>query len=145
MKTCYPVLEALLIAALVLFPTAGADTNTTDPYHYLTHAEHLAGPRDMSMYNPVVTPVPLQTMNETTARLYPNITAWGKDGCLPKPGACLFPFIPCGQPLTLQIVYNVNVTRPDQPGPIVGYSLSGWPLQDPFYIIPAGMYAPKVT
>ncbi len=137
MKNHYLAPVALLLAALVIFPMAGADNNTTDPYHYLTNADHLAGPRDMSMYNPVMTPQPLQTLNETTARLYPNMTACGKDGCIPK-CACMFPFIPCENLLTLQIVYNVNASCPGQPGPVVMYSLSGWPLQSPWYIIPVG-------
>ncbi len=137
MKIQYLSLVALLLAALVIFPMAGADNNTTDPYHYLTNADHLAGPRDMSMYSRVTPPEPLQTLNETTARLYPNVTVCGNDGCIPR-SACLFPFLPCENLLTLQIVYNVNVTRPDQPGPVVMYSLSGWPLQNPWYFIPAG-------
>ncbi|MCK9581071.1 MAG: hypothetical protein M0Q92_11595 [Methanoregula sp.] len=137
-KIHYPTLVALLLAALAIFPMAGADNNTTDPYHYLTNADHLAGPRDMSMYNPVITPVPFRTMNTTTARLYPNMTACGKDGCLPKSTACPFPFIPCEFPLTVMVVYSVNTTRPDPVGPVVAYSVSGWPLQNPVYIIPAG-------
>lgn len=137
MKNHYLAPVALLLAALVIVPMAGADNNTTDPYHYLTHGDHLAGPRDMSMYNPVITPQPLQTMNETTARLYPNMTACGKDGCIPK-SACIFPFVPCENLLTLQIVHNVNASRPDPPGPVVMYSLRGWPLQSPWYFIPAG-------
>jgi hypothetical protein len=130
-------LVALLLAVLVIIPMAGADNNTTDPYHYLTNADHLAGPKDMSMYNPVITPQPLQTMNETTARLYPDMIACGKEGCMPE-STCLFPFIACGSPLTVMVVYNVNTTRPDQPGPVVAYVLSGWPLQSPVYLIPAG-------
>ncbi|HII99876.1 MAG TPA: hypothetical protein HA272_11635 [Methanoregula sp.] len=137
MKIHYLSLVAMLLAALMIFPTAGADNDTTDQIHYLTNSDHLAGQRDMSMYNPVMHPQPPETMNETTALLYPNVTACGNDGCIPK-SACVFPFLPCENLLTLQIVYNVNVTRPDQPGPVVMYSLSGWPLQSPWYIIPSG-------
>jgi hypothetical protein len=130
-------LVALLLAALVIFPMAGADNNTTDPYHYLTTAEHLAGPKDMSRYSNIPIPEPTHTLNETTARLYPNMTVCGKDGCIPK-SVCLFPFVPCENLLTLQIVYNVNASRLDKPGPVIMYSLSGWPLQSPWYFIPAG-------
>jgi len=122
---------------MIAVPCASADNNTTDPAHYLTHADHLAGPRDMSAYNPTVKPVPLRTMNETTARLYPNVTICGKEGWLARI-SCMFPFIGCGKSLTVMIVYNVNTSHPDQPGPVVAYGLSGWPMRNPLYVIPAG-------
>jgi len=137
MKTWLPGLGLLLIACMIAVPGASADTNTTDPAHYLTHAEHLAGPRDMSAYNPPVKPVPILTMDEATARRYPDVTACGKDGCM-RSNPCLSPFTRCESPLTHQIVYNVNASHPDKPGPVVAYGLSGWPLQDPANDIPFG-------
>jgi hypothetical protein len=108
-----------------------------DQIHYLTNSDHLAGQKDISMYNPVIPPQPRETMNKTTASLYPNVTFCGKDGCMPK-SACPYPSVLCGKFLTLAVMYNVNATRPDLPGLVIGYSLSGWPLRDTVYIIPAG-------
>jgi hypothetical protein len=33
------------------------------------------------------------------------------------------------------IMYNVNATRPGQPGPVIGYGVTGWPLQNSVSIV----------
>jgi len=132
----FGLISVLLLVALAISPVAGGSNDTWDQSYYLTHRDTLAGQKDMSRYNPPVTPVPIRTINATTARLYSNVTACGKDGCLVK--KCPFPFIRCGRSLTVMVVYNVNATLPDQPGPVVSYSLTGGPLQDPVYVYRAG-------
>jgi hypothetical protein len=130
MRFCSLIVIALLLAAIVAIPSVSGANRTADPAYYLTHANTLAGPKDMSMDNPPIPVEPLQTMNETTARLYPNVTACGKDGCIQN-RPCLFPFIPCQSALMVMVVFKVNATTPDQPGPVIGYGLSGWPLNEP--------------
>ncbi|MGD0079076.1 MAG: hypothetical protein ABSB80_00330 [Methanoregula sp.] len=117
------IVIALLLAAIVLIPFTSAANRTTDQAYYLTHAETLAGQKDMSRYSDTPEPEPLQTMNESTARLYPNVIWCGNDCMVPKP--CSFPFIQCKSPLTVMIVYNVRGTNPGYPGPVVGYRMSG--------------------
>ncbi len=124
---------ALILAAIVLIPGAGAGNQTMDTIYLLTHAETLAGQKDMSRYSNIPPPEPFVTMNESTARLYPNVTWCGNDCMVPRP--CLFPFTRCESPLTIMIVHNVNATRPGQPGQIIGYGVTGWPLQNPVSIV----------
>jgi hypothetical protein len=40
------------------------------------------------------------------------------------------------------VVYNVNGSSMDRPGPVVAYGLGGWPLRDRVYLIPAGTADP---
>ncbi len=133
----FGLIAGLLLAALAVSPVAGGSNDTWDQSYYLTHAEHLAGKKDISQYNPPFTPVPIQTMNETTARLYPNMTVFRPAEHRVK-SSCLFPFMRCDRFLTLTVVYNVNATHPDQIGPIITYGPGGWPMQNPVYVIPAG-------
>jgi hypothetical protein len=123
---------ALLLAAIVLVPGVSAENQTRDTIYLLTHAETLAGQKDMSRYSNMPKPQPIETMNESTARLYPNVT-WCRNDCMVS-RPCSFPFTRCESPLTAMIVYNVNATDPGQPGPVVGYGLTGWPLQNPVFV-----------
>lgn len=133
MKSWTRIVIVMLLAGIIAIPGVNAENRTMDTAYYLTHADTLAGPRDMSMYNPPVPVEPIHTMNETTARLYPNVTWCGGNGCIVN-RPCSFPFTRCESPLTLMIMYNVNATNPSQPGPVIGYSLTGWPLQNPVNI-----------
>ncbi len=138
MKPKYPGLAALvLVAFIMIIPVAGGSNDTWDQSYYLTHAEYLAGPKDMSRYNPVVTPVPIPTMNATTARLYPGMMACGSSGCIDTT-PCPFPFLRCSRPLTVMVAYNVNESRPEVPGPVVGVSLIGGPFSEPVNLYRAG-------
>jgi len=141
MKSWICIIVIALLVGIIAIPGANAENRTMDTAYYLTHADTLAGQKDMSMYNPPLPVEPIHTMNETTARLYPNVTASGKDGCMVN-RPCSFPFIRCESPLTLMVMYNVNATNPGQPGPVIGYSLSGWPLQNPVYLFGAGKFDP---
>lgn len=130
------LIAVLLLVALVISPVACGSNDTWDQSYYLTHKETLAGQKDMSRYNPQVTPVPIQTLNATTARLYPNVTACGKDGCLVK--KCPFPFIRCGRSLTVMVVYNVNETRPVPAGSVVSASISEGMFTEPVNLYRVG-------
>lgn len=137
MKNRERIAIVLLLAGIILLPCVSAENQTRDTAYYLTHADTLAGQKDMSMYNPPVPGAPVHTMNETTARRYQNLTACGKDGCMGRPYS--FPFIRSVSPITLMVLYNVNATNPGQPGPVIGYSLGGWPLQDTVFISGTGI------
>ena len=131
-------MAVVLLASLAISPAAGGSNDTWDPSYYLTHAEHLAGPKDMSRFNPVVTPVPVRTMNATTARLYPNVTACGKDGCL-KTASCPFPFLRCSRTLTVMVVSTANGTRPVFAGPVASAGISGEAYPEPVNWYPGGI------
>lgn len=131
------IVLVLLLAGNMVILVISAENQTMDTAYYLTQAETLAGQKAMSIYNKPERVEPLQTMNESTARLSPNVTACGSDCIVPKP--CSFPFIRCESPLTVMIVNNVNETRTDQFVPVVGYSLSGWPLQNPVFVSGSGI------
>jgi hypothetical protein len=120
----FAFLIALLLAGVVVMPCVSAvnQTNPTPPGWVGTFDEW-AGQKNMSRYNPVVTPVPIQTLHATTARLYPNVTACGKDGCL-KTASCPFAFLRCGRSLTVMVVYNVNGTLPGPSDPVVSAGIS---------------------
>ena len=135
MKMYLFVLVVLLLVCMIAVPGASADINTTDPSHYLTHGEHLAGQRDMSKYSQPLRVEPVRAMNESTARHDPNVTACGRDGWMVSK-SCRLPFTRYETSFTHQIVYNVNATRPGLPGPVVAYGQSGWTLEDPVYVIP---------
>jgi len=135
MKTWLPGLGLLLIACMIAVPGASADINTTDPSHYLTHGEHLAGQRDMSKYSQPFRVEPVRAMNESTARHDPNVTACGSDGWMISK-SCRSPFTRYETSFTHQIVYNVNATRPGLPGPVVVYGRSWGLLEDPGYVVP---------
>jgi len=138
MKSKYLGLAALvLVAFIAIIPVAGGSNDTWDQSYYLTHKETLAGQRDMSRYNPVVAPVPIQTMNATTARLYPGMMACGSSGCIDTT-PCPFPFLRCSRPLTVMVAYNVNVSRPGEPGPVAGVSIVGGPFFEPVNLYWAG-------
>lgn len=128
---------ALILAAIVLMPGAGAENQTMDTIYLLTHAETLAGQKDMSRFSNLTSPETPVTMNESTARLYLNVTWCGKDCMVPR--SCSFPFTRSESPLTVMVVYNVNATEPDNPGPVVGYGLTGWPLQSPVFLSGSGI------
>jgi len=131
MKRYYSgLIFALLLATLTISPAAGGSNDTWDPSYYLTHKETLAGQKDMSRYNPVVTPVPIPTMNATTARIYPNVTACKNGGCL-KPVTCPFPFLRCSRTLTVMVVYTANGTRPVVAGPVASASIYGETYPEP--------------
>ncbi|MDD4483336.1 MAG: hypothetical protein PHD55_03075 [Methanoregula sp.] len=133
----FGLIAVLLLAVLAVSPVAGGSNDTWDQSYYLTHKETLAGQRDMSRFNPVVTPVPIQTMNATTARLYPGMMACGSSGCIDtKP--CPFPFLRCSRPLTVMVAYNVNESRPEVPGPVAGISIVGGPFFEPVNLYRAG-------
>ncbi len=146
MKPFPYLITILLLSALFAIPGAGAENQTRDTAYYLTHREHLAGQKDMSMYNKPMPVEPLLTMNESTARLYPNVTWCGKDCMVPRP--CSFPYLRCESPLTVMIMYNVNATHPEQPGPVIGYGVTGWPLQNPVFVpgpeFPTSTCCPRV-
>ncbi|MFA4823608.1 MAG: hypothetical protein WC593_00470 [Methanoregula sp.] len=127
----------LVLAAIVSIPGVSAENQTMDTAYYLTHAETLAGQKDMSMYNKPHPVEPLVTMNESAARLYPNVTWCGKDCMVTRP--CSFPFIRCESLLTVMVVYNVNTSCADQPGPVIGYGMGGWPLQNPVFVPGSGI------
>lgn len=123
---------ALILAAFLLTPGASAENQTMDTIYLLTHAETLAGQKDMSRYSNIPKPEPIVTVNESTARLYPNVTWCGKDCIVPKP--CPIPFTRCKSPLTIMVAYTMNETHPGQPGPVVGIGLTGWPLRNPITV-----------
>jgi hypothetical protein len=133
MKFCSISVIALILAAIVLIPGAGAENQTMDTIYLLTHAETLAGQKDMSWYGNTSRSAPLVTMDESTSRLYPNVTRCGNNCMVSRP--CLFRFTRCESPLTVMIAYNVNATRPGQPGPVTGFGVTGWPLQNFISII----------
>jgi len=133
----FGLVVVLLLAALAISPAASGSNDTWDQSYYLTHKETLAGPKDMSRYNPVVTPVPIQTINATTARLYPGMMACGSSGCIDTT-PCPFPFLRCSRPLIVMVAYNVNETRPEEPGPVVGVSMVGGPFFEPVDLYRAG-------
>ncbi|MFA6331400.1 MAG: hypothetical protein WCX22_00470 [Methanoregula sp.] len=134
----FGLIALLLLAALAILPVAGGSNDTWDQSYYLTHKETLAGQKDMSRYNPPVMPVPIQTMNATIARLYPNMTACGKDGCL-KPATCPFSFLRCGRSLTVMVIYNMNGTRPGEHGPVVSAGISGEIFPEPVNLYRVGI------
>lgn len=138
MKTCSFVLIALLLGGMVAVPCVSAanETNPTPP-GWVGKFDEWAGQKDMSRYNPQVTPVPIQTMNATTARLYPNVTACGKDGCL-KTATCPFPFLRCSRTLTVMVVYTANETRTGEPGPVIGASISRKIFPEPVSLYQGG-------
>lgn len=133
MKSGICIIIIVLLAGMIGIPGASAENQTMDTSYYLTHGETLAGQKDMSRYSNLQKPEPIHTMNETTARLYPNVTWCGSNGCIVN-RPCSFPFTRCESPLTLMVMYNVNATNPGRPGPVIGYSLTGWPLQHPVAI-----------
>lgn len=137
MKFLVPVVIGLVLAALIAITEVNAENQTRDTIYLLTHEETLAGQKDMSRYSNITKPEPIHTMNESTARLYPNVTWCGRNGCIVN-RPCSFPFTRCESPLTLMVMYNVNATNPYRPGPVIGYSLSGWPLQNPVTITGPG-------
>jgi len=137
MKSWICIIIIVLLAGISAIPVVNAENQTMDTIYLLTHGETLAGQKDMSQYSNIPKPEPIHTMNETTARLYPNVTWCGSNGCiLNRPRS--FPFNRCESPLTLMVMYNVNATNPSQPGPVIGYSLTGWPLKNPVNIFGAG-------
>ncbi|MCK9591620.1 MAG: hypothetical protein M0Q91_06400 [Methanoregula sp.] len=136
MKYLTLVVMALLLVPLAI-PCVSAANRTNQSTDWVHSFDQWAGQKDMSEYSNTPKPEPIHTMNETIARLYPNMTACGNNGCMVN-RPCSFPFIRCESPLTLMVIYNVNATNPGQPGPVIGYSLGGWPLQNPVYILGAG-------
>lgn len=138
MKSRICIIIFVLLAGIIAIPGANAENRTMDTVYYLTHADTLAGQKDMSMYNPPLPVEPIHTMNETTARFYPNMTACGNNGCIVN-RPCSFPFTRCESPLTLMVMYNVNTTNPGRSGTVIGYSLSGWPLQNPGFVSRSGI------
>ena len=128
------VIIVLMLGAIVPIPGAGAVNQTMDTIYLLTHGETLAGQKDMSRYSNTPPPEPVVTMNESSTRLYPNVIGCGSNGCMVN-RPCSFPFTRCESPLTIMIMYNVNATHPGQPGPVIGYGATGWPLQNSVSII----------
>ncbi|MFA5332244.1 MAG: hypothetical protein WC342_07685 [Methanoregula sp.] len=120
----------LFFAAFTIMPAAGGSNDTWDPSYYLTHADTLAGQKDMSRYNPKIVPEPVHTMDPETALLYPNVTACGKKGCL-KPVACPFPFLRCRGSRTITVVYTTNKSRQVFDGPTVDTGIAGEILSGP--------------
>jgi len=141
MKSWTSIVIIVLLAGIIAIPGANAENKTMDTIYLLTHGETFAGQKDMSRYSNIPEPERIQTMNETTARLYPNVTGCWSNGCIVN-RPCSFPFIRCESPLTLMVMYNVNATNPGQPGPVIGYRLSGWPLRNPVYLFGAGTFDP---
>jgi len=137
MKSLTCIIFTVMLAGIIAIPGANAENQTRDTIYLLTHGETLVGQKDMSQYSNIPKPEPIRTMNETTARLYPNVTWCGSNGCIVN-RPCSIPFTRCESPLTLMVMYNVNATNPGQPGPVIGYSLTGWPLKNPVYIFGAG-------
>jgi len=67
------LLAALLLAAVfVPLVSATNQTNPTPP-GWVGRFDEWAGQKDMSAYNPVVTPVPIRPMDEITAKAYPGV------------------------------------------------------------------------
>jgi len=132
MKLHTRIVIALLLGMMLAIPGATAANRTNQSGDWVHSFDQWAGQKDMSRYSNIPDPEPLQTMNESTARLYPNVTWCGKDCMKPKP--CTFPYTGCGSPLTIQIVYNVNTTDRRYPGTVVGYGMGGWPLENPIFI-----------
>lgn len=120
----------LFFVAFTILPAAGGSNDTWDPSYYLTHAETLAGQKDMSRYNPEIIPEPVHTMDPETARLYPNLTACGNEGCL-KPVTCMFPFLRCRGPDILTVVYTSNESVQVFTGPTIGAGTAGKILPGP--------------
>jgi hypothetical protein len=138
LKTYSFVLIALLLAGMVAVPCVSAANETNPkPPGWVGKFDEWAGQKDMSRYNSPVTPLPIQTINATTARLYPNVTACGKDGCL-KTAICPFPFLRCWGPLTFMVIYNVNETRPVFTGPVINVSISGEIFPEPVNLYQGG-------
>ncbi|MDO9326703.1 MAG: hypothetical protein Q7T80_17265 [Methanoregula sp.] len=133
-KNSFVLVVLMLAALLAVTPVTCGSNDTWDPAYYLTHGETLAGQKDMSRYSNIQKPEPIHTMNKTTARLYPNVTWCGSSGCMVN-RPCSFPFTRCESPLTIMIMYNVNATHPGQPGPVIGYGVTGWPLQNSVSIV----------
>jgi len=131
------LISVLLLVALAISPVAGGSNDTWDQSYYLTHKETLAGQKDMSRYNPQVTPVPIQAMNATTARLYPGMRVCESSGCIDTT-PCPFPFLRCSRQLTVMVAYNVNESRPEEPGPVAGISIVGGPFFEPVNLYRAG-------
>ena len=136
MKSWTCIVIVLLLAGIIAIPGVSAKNQTMDTSYYLTHAETLAGQKDMSMYNKPVPFEPVPIRNKTTARIYPAMTRCGSD-CM-APGPFSFSFNRCRSLLTIMVVCNVNATNPDHTCPVVGYGLSGCPLQDTVYVSGTG-------
>jgi|GEM_PF-2295081 len=140
----FGLISVLLLVALAISPVAGGSNDTWDQSYYLTHRDTLAGQKAMSRYNPPVTPVPIRTINATTARLYPGMMACRSSGFIDTT-PCPFPFLRCSRPLTVMVAYNVNETRPEEPGPVVGVSMFGGPFFEPVDLYRAGTSAIFLT
>lgn len=137
MKSGICIIIIVLLAGIIAIPGANAENQTLDTIYLLTHGETLAGQKDMSRYSNIPKPEPIHTMNVTAVRIIPNMTACGNSGCIVN-RPCPFPFTRCESPLTLMVMYNVNATSPGQPGTVIGYSLTGWPLEHPVTITGPG-------
>jgi transglutaminase-like putative cysteine protease len=68
------ILFSVLTLISVVFPCVNASnvTNPTPP-GWVGQFDAWAGQKNMSAYNPVVTPVPIRTMDENTANTYPGV------------------------------------------------------------------------
>ncbi|MEN6443887.1 MAG: hypothetical protein ABFC71_09045 [Methanoregula sp.] len=133
----FGLIAVLLLVALAISPVACGSNDTWDQSYYLTHKETLAGPKDMSQYNPQVTPVPIRAMDKETARLYPNVSVCEKDGCL-KTEPCPFSFLRCGRSLSVMVVYTANGTRPGLAGSVASVGIFGGLSPEQVYVYRAG-------
>jgi len=79
-KREWTLLLAALMLAAVFVPIANAtnETNPTPP-GWVGRFDEWAGPKDMSAYNPVVTPVAVRKMDEKTAKTYPGVRVISTD------------------------------------------------------------------
>ena len=70
----YLLLLALLLAAVVIPLVSAADATNPTPSGWVGKFDQWAGQKDMSAYNPVVTPVVVKKMDAKTARAFPGVT-----------------------------------------------------------------------
>jgi len=83
-KREWNLLLAALMLGVVLVPLVSAmnDTNPTPP-GWVGEFDEWAGQKDMSAYNPIVTPVAVRKMDEKTAKAYPGVTIISPDTRFP--------------------------------------------------------------
>jgi hypothetical protein len=73
-KRVWTLLLSALMLGAVFVPLVSAMNDTTPtPLGWVGPFYQLAEPRDMSAYNPVITPVPVRRMNDETVKAYPGL------------------------------------------------------------------------